>query len=95
MSAATGADDVFDSGICTVQLSGSSVINALLASTGRYVSFWRIFRQYAVFAGKLFFPDTSPDYVCELFTIFASGADLPEKTKICADVGQSDTDLSA
>ena len=24
-----------------------------------------------------------------------NGADLPEKTKICADVGQSDTDLSA
>ena len=67
----------------------------LLASAGRSVSFLRIFRQYVVFAGKLLFPDTSSDHVCELFTVFASGTDFLKKEKICADVCQSDADLSA
>ena len=95
MSDATGVDDTSDSGVCVVQLSGSSVVNALLASSGRSVSFLRIFRQYVVFADKLLFPDTSSDRVCELFTVFASGTDFLKKEKICADVCQSDADLSA
>lgn len=45
--------------------------------------------------GRLFFPDTPADHVCKLYAVFIAGIDFPEKTQICTDEHQPDTDLSA
>ncbi len=95
MPVSTGADDGSDSDVCNGLLSGSGTVVGILAASGRTFHVSGIFRKYVVFAGRLFFPDTSSDHVCELPAVSDPGADLPEKKKICADVSQPDAGLSA
>ena len=95
LSVSTDSYDSIDPGLCTEQLSGGGTPDAALAQNEGNDTVCCLLWKYAFFAGRLFFPDTPADHVCKLYAVFIAGIDFPEKTQICTDEHQPDTDLSA